>query len=50
MSIFDTIFGASEQSSTPLIIKWIPLEDLGQLNEIILLSDEKPVVIFKHST
>jgi bacillithiol system protein YtxJ len=50
MSIFDTIFGASEQSSTPSIIKWIPLEDLGQLNEIILLSDEKPVVIFKHST
>jgi len=50
MSIFDTIFGASEQSSTPSTIKWIPLTDLGQLNEIILLSDEKPVVIFKHST
>jgi bacillithiol system protein YtxJ len=50
MSIFDTIFGASEQSSTPSTIKWIPLTDLGQLNEISLLSDEKPVVIFKHST
>ena len=24
--------------------------DLGQLNEIILLSSEKPVLIFKHST
>ena len=50
MSIFDTIFGASEQSSTPSTIKWIPLIDLGQLNEISLHSDEKPVVIFKHST
>ena len=50
MSIFDTIFGASEQSSTSSTIKWIPLIDLGQLNEISLHSDEKPVVIFKHST
>ena len=50
MSIFNTFFGSSEQGDTPSKISWIPLTDLGQLNEISLLSDEKPVVIFKHST
>jgi bacillithiol system protein YtxJ len=50
MSIFNTFFGASEQSNLPSKINWIPLTDLGQLNEISQLSNEKPVVIFKHST
>ena len=50
MSIFNTFFGSSEQSSTPSKINWIPLTDLGQLNEISQLSNEKPVVVFKHST
>ena len=31
-------------------MNWIPLTDLGQLNEIINASSQKPVVIFKHST
>jgi hypothetical protein len=31
-------------------LNWIILTDLGQLNEIIDLSNEKPVLIFKHST
>ena len=31
-------------------MKWIQLTDLGQLNEIIDSSAQKPVVIFKHST
>lgn len=51
MSVFSNLFGSSEkQNSSNSTIKWIPLQDLGQLNEIINNSHEKPVVIFKHST
>lgn len=51
MGIFKNIFGSSENEN-PLDSNkfWINLEDLGQLNEIIMTSEEKPVVIFKHST
>ena len=51
MSIFNSIFGNSEENKTTgSEINWIPLTDLGQLNEIVELSDEKPIAIFKHST
>jgi bacillithiol system protein YtxJ len=50
MSIFNSIFGSSENNTNPSKVNWILLTDLEQLNEISLLSDEKPVVIFKHST
>jgi len=51
MSVFNSIFGKSgNQNSSESKINWIPLTDLGQLNEIITLSNKKPVVIFKHST
>ena len=50
MSIFNSIFGTSENNVNPSKINWVPLTDLGQLNEIIQLSNEKPVIIFKHST
>lgn len=51
MSIFDSIFGKSEnQNSLINKINWIPLISLEQLDEIEALSNEKPVVIFKHST
>ena len=51
MSIFSSLFGSSEnEKPTTSKMNWIPLVDLGQLNEIISLSSEKPVVIFKHST
>ncbi len=51
MSIFSSLFGSSEnQEEKTSKMDWTPLEDLGQLNEIISLSSEKPVVIFKHST
>lgn len=51
MSIFNSFFGNSEEtqkikSST----NWIPMTNLGQLNEIKMLSETKPVIIFKHST
>lgn len=50
MSFLDKIFGSSEEENTTPKINWIPLTDLGQLNEIINESVTKPVAIFKHST
>jgi bacillithiol system protein YtxJ len=51
MSIFNSLFGNSEEKKTVVSkINWIPLTDLDQLNEIIELSNEKPIAIFKHST
>ena len=51
MSIFNSLFGNSEEKKeTASKINWIPLTDLGQLEEIVALSNEKPVAIFKHST
>ena len=51
MSIFSSLFGSSDhQEEKTAKMIWIPMVDLGQLNEIILLSSEKPVLIFKHST
>ena len=50
MSIFNSIFGEPKPNSNSSNINWTQLEDLGQLNEIITLSEEMPVIIFKHST
>ncbi len=50
MSIFNSIFKTSENTTNPSKINWVSLSDLGQLNEISQLSNKKPVVIFKHST
>ena len=50
MSIFNSIFGEPKPNSNSSNINWNPLEDLGQIEEIITLSEQKPVIIFKHST
>ena len=51
MTLFSSLFGNSEnQKSAESKMNWIQLTDLGQLNEISTLSNEKPVIIFKHST
>ena len=51
MSFFNNIFHSSEnQKDSKSKIDWNDLTDLGQLNEIITLSNERPVAIFKHST
>lgn len=51
MSFFKNIFSSSEDSnSNENKISWIKLTNLGQLDEIRMLSNEKPVAIFKHST
>ncbi len=51
MTLFTSIFGDSEnKNNNSSKINWIPLTDLGQLNEIMELSHQQPVAIFKHST
>lgn len=51
MSVFNYIFGKSgNQNSAESKINWTPLTFIGQLDEIVALSIQKPVVIFKHST
>lgn len=51
MTLFKSIFGDSENNnSNASKINWIELTDLGQLNEIMELSHQQPVAIFKHST
>jgi bacillithiol system protein YtxJ len=50
MSFLKNIFGSNEEKQSVSKVGWRPLTDLGQLNEIIDLSIEKPVLIFKHST
>src|SRR3970040_922659 len=50
MSILKNLFGNSSEENQPSKINWIPLTDLDQLNEISVASNEKPMVIFKHST
>lgn len=49
MSLFKNIFGSSEEENQSSKIEWRQLTDLGQLNEIVDLSNEKTVLIFKHS-
>ena len=51
MSLFNSIFGSSDEKKEKLSnVNWIPLQLMGQLDEIIALPKEKPVLIFKHST
>jgi bacillithiol system protein YtxJ len=51
MSIFNSLFGSSEENKAKTSkVNWIPLTNLDQLNEIVALSNEKPISIFKHST
>ncbi|WP_348822437.1 bacillithiol system redox-active protein YtxJ [Flavobacterium aestuarii] len=51
MSLFNSLFGSSgEKKETQSKINWIPLQHMGQLDEITALSDQAPAVIFKHST
>lgn len=50
MSIFYSIFGEPKPNSNSSNITWTPMEHLGQIEEIIALSEQMPVIIFKHST
>ncbi len=49
--MFNSLFGGSqEKKQIETSINWISITHIDQLNEIIALSNQKPVVIFKHST
>lgn len=55
MGLFKNIFGSSEEENhlvpkDETKIEWRQLTDLGQLNEIVDLSNNQTVLIFKHST
>lgn len=51
MSFFKNIFGSDETpKQQESKINWNNLTDLDQLGEIMFNSNEKPAVIFKHST
>lgn len=51
MSFLNSIFGNSENTDSPKNnINWTQLTNTLQLQEIEAISNEKPVVIFKHST
>jgi len=50
MSFLKNMFGSNEEKQSVSKVGWIQVTDLGQLNEIIDISTEKPAVIFKHST
>ena len=50
MSFLKNMFGSNEEKQSVSKVGWRTLTDLGQLNEIIDLSTDKPVIIFKHST
>lgn len=51
MSFLKNIFGSSEnQNESNIKMDWEPLNAIAQLDEIVALSKEKPVAIFKHST
>ncbi|MDW8850562.1 bacillithiol system redox-active protein YtxJ [Flavobacterium sp. MMLR14_040] len=51
MSFLNSIFGNSENADSPKSnVNWTELTDVLQLQEIEAISNDKPVVIFKHST
>ena len=51
MSFLKNIFGSSEnQEQAQSKMQWNNLETISQLDEVVTLSQEQAVVIFKHST
>jgi bacillithiol system protein YtxJ len=50
MSFLNKLFGEGETTNDVSKVNWIALESISQLDEIVNLSNEKPVLIFKHST
>ena len=51
MSFLKNIFGSDDTPKQNVAkVNWIELKDLTQLQEIVTLSEQNPVVIFKHST
>lgn len=47
MNFFNKIFGSKNEGQS---LNWKTLDDVDQIDHAIEVSNEKPVVIFKHST
>jgi bacillithiol system protein YtxJ len=50
MSFLKSIFGSKSDATEKVKTVWNNLKEASQLNEIIVASKTKPVLIFKHST
>ncbi len=50
MGLFSDFLKGSDEVEKPSKIRWIYLTENGHIEEIILQSTTKPVLIFKHST
>jgi bacillithiol system protein YtxJ len=50
MSLFKNLFKSDASENEKPALNWIPLTEMSQLDTIKSLSEEKPVLIFKHST
>ncbi|MEX1382870.1 bacillithiol system redox-active protein YtxJ [Lutibacter sp.] len=50
MGIFGGIFESNKETKNKNTFNWIPLTETTQLKEIVELSNNKLVMIFKHST
>lgn len=50
MSLFNSMFGANEKQGEISKLNWLSLESIDQLEDIIEISKQKSIVIFKHST
>lgn len=50
MGIFGNIFGKSTNESKAKQLPWIALSSIDQFDDIIEKSNERPQLVFKHST
>jgi len=50
MSFLNKLFGEVGTTNNVSKVNWIPLESISQLDDIASISNEKAVLIFKHST
>ena len=50
MGLLDNFLKSAGKEENSIKIKWLPLSDKSQLEDIIKISSDKPVLIFKHST
>ena len=50
MSLFNNLFQSNDSGKEKPNLNWIPLNQINLLAEIKSLSNDKPILIFKHST
>lgn len=50
MSLFSNLFQSNDSGKEKSTLNWIPLDHINLLAEIKRLSNDTPILIFKHST